>query len=100
MDAFSPLTGKNFQYQLRVAISLIMGACLSASRNEPSQNDVADYISVMASELSEMSEAAEMNGLATILYAAHLEAKRVASRLREPADMKLTGRSRARQSRR
>jgi hypothetical protein len=56
------------------------GAHLAANQNRPSQTDIADYISVMASELSEMSEAAELDGLATILYAAHLEAKRVASR--------------------
>ncbi len=46
-----------------------------------SQSDVADYVGVMATELSQMCEAAQLDALATILYAAHLEARRVRARL-------------------
>lgn len=49
-----------------------------------SRRDVADYVSVMAGELSEMCEAARLDALATILYAARLEARRTASRLENP----------------
>lgn len=41
-----------------------------------SQHDVAEYIATMAAELSAMAEGARLDGLATILYAAQLEARR------------------------
>ena len=47
------------------------------------QREVADYVGVMASELSQMSEGAHLDALATILYAAHLEARRAIGRLDE-----------------
>lgn len=50
-----------------------------------SQSDVADYVAVMASELSQMCEAAQLDALATLLYAAHLEARRALARLQRSA---------------
>jgi hypothetical protein len=47
-----------------------------------SQGDVAEYIASMADELSAMAEGARLDGLATILYAARLEANRALQRLK------------------
>jgi hypothetical protein len=49
-------------------------------QNALSTVDVADYVSAIASELTMLCEGARLNGLATILYAAHLEARRVLER--------------------
>jgi outer membrane murein-binding lipoprotein Lpp len=51
----------------------------------PSQADVAEYIREMVAELSEIAEAARLDSLATILYAAQLEAKRARDRLDKTA---------------
>lgn len=48
--------------------------------NAPSPTEVADYVSTIASELTTLCEAARLDGLATILYAAHLEARRALER--------------------
>ncbi|HWA21245.1 MAG TPA: hypothetical protein VG735_02495 [Caulobacterales bacterium] len=49
-----------------------------------SSRDVADYVAVMAGELSEMCEGARLEALATILLAARLEARRTLHRLDAP----------------
>jgi hypothetical protein len=46
-----------------------------------SPEDVAEYVATIAGELSAMAEAARLDGVATILYAAKLEAKRALQRL-------------------
>ncbi len=46
----------------------------------PSPVEVAEYVGAIASELTTMCEGARLDGLATILYAAHLEARRVLER--------------------
>ena len=46
----------------------------------PSPDDVAEYVAAMAGELLAMAEAARLDGLATILYAAQLEARRALQR--------------------
>lgn len=42
--------------------------------------EVAEYVAGIANELTVMCEAARLDGLATILYAAHLQARRVLER--------------------
>jgi hypothetical protein len=61
-----------------------------ATSDPLSQRDIADYVDTMASELSQMCEAARLNALATLLYAAHLEARRTLGRLDEPAPREKT----------
>lgn len=46
-----------------------------------SRRDIADYVASMTGELSEMCEGARLDALATILYAARLEARRALGRL-------------------
>jgi hypothetical protein len=50
-----------------------------------SQGDVAEYIATITGELSAMAEGARLEGLATILYAAQLEARRALQRLEAKA---------------
>ncbi|MES1204074.1 MAG: hypothetical protein ABUS57_21765 [Pseudomonadota bacterium] len=49
-----------------------------------SPREVAEYVAVMAGELSEMCEGARLDALATILFAARLEARRAVHRLDAP----------------
>lgn len=51
-----------------------------------SQHDVAEYIATMAGELSGMAEGARLDGLATFLYAAQLEARRALALLESEAE--------------
>jgi hypothetical protein len=59
---------------------------MSAGEKTPklTRYDVADYVAEMAGELSEMCEGARLDTLATLLYAARLEARRAAEIMAGP----------------